>query len=277
LIVSLVKVGIATLTWLALVGAADAQTIRYDDGGRARTYEFNPGQQGVAEGATNPRRRQRASTKRGSVDLPRGPRNIPWDEPGKISGVPGVLENSATSLPEKRAARPVRPKHNGGSSNKVLMGAAETESKPRARREPPPQLPDASAKAPSYGSGQKDIGSAARPIAPTSNAQADNAKTEDHHGEPRAQLIEKLRASAWAEEQRRLEAERSRDRRAPSSGPRPSIEGNKDTARTIRVQPDPDHTGTVTAAPQEGTAAPEQPGWMRRMCRMVFFGALPGC
>ncbi len=274
MIVSLMKVGIATLTWLALVGAAAAQTIRYEEGGRARTYEFKPGQQGAAQEAANPRKRQRASTKPASGDLPRGPRNIPWDEPGTISGVPGVLENSATSLPEKRAPRVARPKHNGGSSSKVVTGAAEMEPKPRGRREPPPQLPDASAKALVHSPGQKDIEQGA---APTRNGQAETARTEDHNAEARAQLIEKLRASAWAEEQRRLEAERSRDRRALSSGPRPSVEANTETARPIGVQPDPDHTGTLTALSQGGAVAAEQPGWMRRMCRMVFFGALPGC
>jgi hypothetical protein len=276
LISSLEKVGIATLTWLALVGATAAQTIRYEEGGRARTYEFNPGQQAPAEDAANPRKRQRASTKPASGELPRGPRNIPWDEPGKISGVPGVLENSATSLPDKRAPRHARPKHNGSASNKVLT-SAETEPKPRARREPAPQLPDAGAQAPARSPGSTDIEQGARPPASTSNGHVETAKTEDHSAGARAQLIEKLRASAWAEEQRRLEAERSRDRRAPGSGLRPSTEGNKETARTIRVQPDPDHTGTLRAAPEDSAAAPEQPGWTRRMCRMLFFGALPGC
>jgi hypothetical protein len=272
LIASLRKVGTAALTLFALAGGTSAQTIRYEEGGRQQTYDFTSGQQASTREGANARKRER-STRPTRGDLPRGPKNIPWDEPGKISGVPGVLENSATSLPEKSSLRRARRKENRGP--KVLTGS-ETEHKLQARQEPPPQPPDASAKAPSHGPGQKDFGEpGGRPTALTSNAQTDTARAEDHNAETRAKLIEKPRASAWAEEQRRLEAEKSRDRHAPSSVPRPTNESTKEAGRATRIQPDPDHTGAVTAA--QDTARPERSGWMRGACRMLFFGALPGC
>src|SRR5688572_7537218 len=98
---AVIALGVGILASIAMLGGTAAQS----DGNEGRPYqEIRPVQATEAPAADRkaeteqPVRRKQAV----STELPRGPKNIRWDEPGKLSGVPGVLENPATSLPQSR-------------------------------------------------------------------------------------------------------------------------------------------------------------------------------
>jgi hypothetical protein len=273
---SVTTLGGATLAVLAMLGGAVAQS----DGSDGRPYRGNPQPQPVAEASSveqNAATEQPAARRRPArTELPRGLRNIPWDEPGKVSGVPGVMENSATDLPTTGGARTVRktesrrPRAAERTAPKVEEPAAA-----RVRPERVVRRPDIGTKALSYTATGDEETSVPRkvpvqvirvsPEPPAHSARAEAAVAAPD-AEARAKLIEQFRAKALAEERRRLEAEQSRDRHARAQAAQP------------RSKSDPEVTGAVTAAPE--TAASEQQktsGLKQGVCRMLFFGILPGC
>jgi hypothetical protein len=291
-------IGAATLfIFNGLLAEALAQTIRHEVNGQTRTFDFkqggSAGEQSIA--TPLPRRQRPAGT-----ELPRGPRNIPWDEPGKISGVPGVQENTATSLPGTRATasrprrvrteakvapveegaggapqrvEPLRP--DGGADARIRYGQPDALKAPDA-------LPTAEAFKPAPAPRRDGIDSAA--------ASAEAARQREE-AEAKARIIADATARALAEEQRRLDLERSRDRHARRLE---SQSAGEATARPAApAQPDPPATGTIAGSRSAGRAEPalgarpEEPAladtpaatssWKDRLCRKLFFGVMPGC
>jgi hypothetical protein len=246
--VLVVKVAAVVLTLFAFVSGSAAQTIRYEQGGRLETYDFKSGQRS---------------------DLPRGPTNIPWDEPGKVTGVPGVLEKPATSLRGKRNVQRVRPRKKDDASDRRSGDEAKHQSRVRAGRA---EVRDRTLKARSNGQGHvggRDMGS---PHQPPSKQQTASAANE---AEARAKIIEQFRANALAQEQRRLEAERSGDRHL--GGMPPIIEVQSEQAGAIEIRPDPGQTSGVFTGQSDSTPRSNRPSWKRSVCRMLLFGVLPGC
>ena len=254
----------AALLLVGLATGAAAQTIQSDGAGQPRTFEFTSAGKIVEAGDKSARRSGGRRAARSGPELPRGPKNIPWDEPGKVSGVPGVLDNPATDLPQ-RSARPRR-------QHAVRSPAAEPHEAPAS---------PAQAAVP-HSAAQKDAGTATPVVtqslprrdpdgpAVSSSATEESVKAAAEEAEARARVIERLKAAALAEEQRRLEAEKSRDRFRRGSGPRPS---DLSQASAPQRAPEPDHTGTVAAAPEIAPAA-KTGGWVDRVCRLILFG---GC
>jgi hypothetical protein len=248
--VSIVKVWASILTLFAYVSGAAAQTIRYEENGQQRTFQFKNSE--VSGAGTKPRQ----------GDLPRGPKNTPRDAPGKISGVPGVLENPATNLPENLAAR-----RNKLSRKRTLPKnavATEVEQPPRPRpRRPEPAAPSA------------DVRHVDDPKAPPSGPELSQSPTTSalEESEARSRMIEQFRARALMEEQRRLESERSRDRHAQSPRGPATTEIEKQQAQATQIVSAP----AGSSIGDDPGARPNQPGWRQSICRMLFFGALPGC
>ena len=296
-------VSAATLLLSGLLGEALAQTIQHEVNGQPRTFDFKQGAPAPSASgqsiATPLPRRQRPS----AAGLPRGPKNIPWDEPGKISGVPGVQENAATNLPGVRgkASRAQRAR----TEARVEEGAGSASQAVESRR------PDGGVDA-RIRQGQSD------PLTPPEAAETfkpaaapiprrdspDNAPTPAEaarlreEAEAKARIIADARARALAEEQRRLDLERSKDRHARR--PDQQSAGEATARPAAPAQPDPPSTGTIPASrpsargePPLGTRPDEAPSsttalmstetppatssWKDGLCRKVFFGIMPGC
>jgi hypothetical protein len=231
--VLVVKVAAVVLTLFAFVSGSAAQTIRYEQGGRLETYDFKSGQR---------------------RDLPRGPTNIPWDEPGKITGVPGVLEKPSTSLQEKRNVQRVRPRKRDDASDRRLGADAKHQSRVRAGRA---EVRHRTLKARSKGQdhvGGRDMGSPHQPAGKQHTASAAN------EAEARAKIIAHFRANALAQEQRRLEAERSRDRHLGSSGMPPIIEVQSEQAGAAEIRPDPGQSSGVFTGQSDSAPRSNRPG-----------------
>ena len=294
--------GAATLLLSGLLGEASAQTIQHEVNGQPRTFDFRQGAPATSAArqpiaAPLPRRQQPAG-----AGLPRGPKNIPWDEPGKISGVPGVQENAATNLPAvrgtaaraRRARTEARVEEAAGSMPQPVEshrpdGAAEA----RIRQGQPAALttPEAA----------ETLKATAAPV--PRRDSPDNAPTPAEaarlreEAEAKARIIADARARALAEEQRRLDLERSKDRHARRLDQPPAGEATGRPAAP--PQPDPAATGTIAASRPSGRAEPlgarpdEAPSsatalmstetppatssWKDGLCRKVFFGIMPGC
>lgn len=290
----------------AMICDAAAQTIRHDVNGQTQTYDFK--QQGSAKApkgqATSSPRQQRPL----AAELPRGPKNIPWDEPGKISGVPGVLENSSTDLPNRRAAaKNPSPSRRARAETHIApaeaeppkQGPARIESSPRRRSEDGGEAqvrnspPGVAKPAPSPAPRRET------PDEGTSTPEMAKARSDD--AEARAKIIAEATARARAEEQRRLELERSKDRHARRVEPQATGEATVRPGETPS-QPDPASTGAIgmlrkphhtdqPPASNPGDVQSTQPtafvasdearsassSWKDRVCKTLFFGALPGC
>jgi len=299
----------ATLLLAATLGSAAAQTIRHEVNGRAHTYEFK---QPVQDGVPPDRRRSPAKGAGKSralmAELPRGTKNIPWDEPGRGGGLPGVHKNDRTSLPvrPRRAKRPLSAERSravsGVEGAEVPVGKrAGTETEiPKSRVE--------GADDPPLSGHQMDATGAAilmrgHTLAPRQEDALDEgrAKARADEAEARAKMIAEARDRALAQEQRRLEIERKRDRARPQeplSAPDPS-----NPALPPLLQQEPASTGSIgagrashTAAmsggdpngaqtpaggaplPVDPTSAPSgSPTWKDGVCRLLFFGAVKGC
>jgi hypothetical protein len=266
----------ATLMGFGAIGDAAAQSIRYEKDGRPQTYEFKPQPGEATPGDRTAATRQNARSNRPTPGgLPGGRKNIPWDEPGKFSGVPGVFENSATSLPARHGTKPARHTQKGAAQTRSA-GAGEQEPT-RSRLGQADKEPDSNSRT---HAGQLDADASGVPAAgirsPGEGQQAETPKA-DVAAETRAKVIEQFRARALAEEQRRLDIEKNRDRRARAGESSPAGPENGNAEQQQQVQADPDYTGTVTAAPSNAAARSEKSGLKGGVCRMVFFGLLPGC
>jgi hypothetical protein len=292
----------ATLPFAMGLGGAGAQSIRHEVNGQAYTYDFKQQRSAagpdavVAQAPRKPRSRA-AEPSRGQ--------GIPWDEPGKISGVPGVLENTATSLPVQRAGRAssdarrtraarVAPDAQNPADAKEKEGQTPDAPSPH-RAEPgadahvrPSQTAEPVRPAPAQAPRQGPLQDAA--------AAADVAKARSDEAEARARIIAEAKARALAEEQRRIEIERSKDRHvrraeppapaAASAGPESPADPASTGAITASRKPAPDAAGAKASdAPVSRTAdlsqsaetTPEQPSsWKSSVCRTLFFGML-GC
>jgi hypothetical protein len=271
LVVSVRKVG-ALLPLLVCATGAAAQTIHYEQDGQHRTFQFK--QNSAPE-----------TTRQG--ELPRGPKNIPWDEPGKMSGIQGLPENPAMSVSEKvstrrvnlkkkraaleAAARPVKsgkntaaratPARERSGSEKAIPAETKQQPKRRAQRLEPTEKP--------LQLRHSDPAASLR-TQPTTQFQPTGALDEPQN---RAKIIEQWRASSAAEEQRRLENETRRGHLAQSSGLPSSRDVQEEQVRTTQIGPEPASSG-----PDGGRAAQtKKPEWRRSICRILFFGALRGC
>lgn len=292
----------ASFLLAAALGHAQAQTIRHEVDGRAHTYEFK---QSTSDGRRTPTKAQASGKGRAiTAELPRGPKNLPWDEPGKISGLPGVQENERTSLPirskrrghgEPRAASiiervdvPVRKR--AGTESGSLLSPLEGADAPPIRR-----LPRNVAEDPVQTQGQT--------LAPRQEGALDDGRTKARadEAEARAKMIAEARDRALAQEQKRLDLERRRDRARPSeplsaslpshqSTPQPQQEpastGSIATGRTGHAAAaiGGDQSGAQTQADRTALnpaatppALPGTPTWKDGVCRLLFFGAVKGC
>lgn len=99
-----------------MVGNAVAQTITYEKDGRRHAYSFKPaeGANGLSD-ALVPNRRATLTKRLAPRELPRGPKNIPWDEPGKFSGNPVVVQRSRPKA-VKRPAPTALQRHPGAAA-----------------------------------------------------------------------------------------------------------------------------------------------------------------
>jgi hypothetical protein len=270
------KLGVAAVAVLGTLGAAAAQS----DGNDGRPYREFKAQAATEAPAADQAAASEPSAARSRpvrTELPRGAKNIPWDEPGKLSGVPGVLENSETDLPATHA-RAARKAERRRARAAETAATVEDVAAPRAQPERSVRRHDPPAHALSYAPTQQDDNEPRKVpvqiirVSPEAHPQAARADAQDATdaaaAQARAKLIEQFRAKALAEEKRRLEAEQSRDRFARRA----------DAAAPPRSKSDPDITGAVTTAP-EAEPAPQQKtsGLMQGMCRMLFFNILPGC
>jgi len=211
-----------------------AQTIRYEQNGRQETYDLKSGKHS---------------------QLSRERTKIPWDEPGKISGVPGVLENRATDLPEKRKARATLT-HRGRTPSPTTSVA--TKQRPQiakpASRKPKHSTPEGAEEA-------VVAVSPTPPEPPTLNAE--------YGREAQAKMIAQFKARALAEEQRRFEVERNTDRHARVQL---APERQADRSPAIQTTAGPDY-----GIPSVTDAHPTRPRWKQSICRLLFFGGLRGC
>jgi hypothetical protein len=253
---------------------AAAQSISYEQNGRLQTYEFKPQQGEATTGGRLTAAKPNVRSNRPAA-LSRGSKNIPWDEPGKISGVPGVLENSATNLPARPARTSSRYTHKGtarAAQQTGSIGSGEPDKSARHESDTGPETsnwPHASQAAVEPHEGHvRAHGSAAESL------QAESTKAPDAAAEARAEIIARFRAKALAEEQRRLDVEKNRDRHARPGEPSPAALGN---AEQRHAQADPDYTGAITSAPRSSAARSGKSGLKDGVCRMFFFGLLPGC
>jgi hypothetical protein len=270
----------ATLMGFAAIGGAAAQSIRYEKDGRPQTYEFKPQPGEATPGDRTAATRQNARSNRPTPGgLPGGRKNIPWDEPGKFSGVPGVFENSATSLPARHGTKPARHTQKGAAQTRSA-GAGEQEQT-RSRLGQADKEPDGNSRTHASPPDAEPNGIPAAGVRshghPGDGQQAETAKAADIAAETRAKVIEQFRARALAEEQRRLDIEKNRNRRARPGEASAAELGNGNPEQQRQVQADPDYTGTVTTAPSNAAARSEKSGLKGGVCRMLFFGLLPGC
>jgi hypothetical protein len=245
------------LGWLGMVDFALAQRITYEADGRARTYEFN-------QPPNKPQARRAASTSR-SVELPRGPKNLPWEEPGKLSGNSGVRE-SGTTLELRRLRRA-----SGHSRKERIQPEAQ-----RSRSETQKTSTVSPAKDRPLASGAE--AEMHNPITTSPQSSRSNERTPEMleaQAETRAKIISEAMARASAEEQRRSDLEKRRDPRLRRSE---LLERDDSELKRQSTQVDPATTGAIgskaSSKPVEGTA----PGkWKSGACRLLFFGVLPGC
>ena len=283
--------GVAAFAVLAMLGGAAAQSDG-GDGRPSRQIKTAPATEAPAvEGASAERSAAPAHSsaaeqpaprsKAARTELPRGPKNIPWDEPGKRSGVPGVMENSATDLPATRAAHaPGKTEKRPVRAVAVPVPKAEEAAPARARAERSGQKHDIPAKALGYAATEQQeeprkvpvevIRVAPQPPSQSARTETPQSTSDPVAAETRAKLIEQFRAKALAEEQRRMQAEQSRDRHARRA----------DQTAQPRSKGDPEITGAVTAAPDadaELAAQPKTSGLKQGVCRLLLFNLVPGC
>ena len=287
----------AVLPFIAVVEDAAAQRITHERDGRNYTYDFSQQSQSTAslEGQHG-RRKTRVPWKPPQYARPlaRGPKNIPWDEPGRNEGVPG-LGGSSRSLSLSSAA-PQR--HPSGRGSVRADGApvrseepGDRDVKPSAESGPRSQEPAGEAR--SY-RGMETVGRDHIDGSATSGVRAsradelpDASKAQGAAPEERAKTIAEAKLRALAEEQRRLEREKSRDRHARQSGPRSSSHNAKASSRDLT---DPDTTGAIAGSPMSADtdgsktatttlAQPVPAGrvWKHGVCRAILFGMMPGC
>jgi hypothetical protein len=270
---------------VAMVGEAAAQTISHDVNGRAYTYDFKRQAQASlpSEGQARPTPTKGSPKPRPSgTELPRGPRNIPWDEPGKILGVPGVDDNPATNLSIARSNAAKKP----ASARQVRVQAPSGRDHVSERREAAPEGGALlNAKAPDDALSRNPRGvtpktnqtqgpSEVIPDSPPAIERSPAPQLDE--AEVRAKIIAEAAAKALSEEQRRLALERSRDRRSrhlePASSSAPSL-----------TEQHPASTGSTGAAKATDTelsldpSPQSNPNREGGVCRTLFFGLLPGC
>jgi hypothetical protein len=237
---SVAKVCTVIFIVFAWITGSAAQTIRYEEDGRQHIFDFKKSRQ---------------------------------DKPGTISGVPGVLENAATSLPENRS-RPAR--QNEGSERRARSqkpaGSETVQRTPKApaRQRQIEEEPSHSGR----GNPEAKVTGSIAPTNATSKKQDQTPHGSDDDAQARARLIEQFKASALAEEQRRLQAERNRDRHIRTSG---TPLTHSEPTRAAQAEAEADPTGTVSAFAENGSSTSETPAWKRSVCRLLFFGVLPGC
>jgi hypothetical protein len=239
-----------------MLGNAAAQTITHDVNGRPYTYDFK--RQGQGQSALA----QRSSSK-----------NIPWDEPGKISGVPGVDDRRGTNLPPAlttaarkpaatdqlrtpTATRERQDRHSGGAAQSEKV---EVRAKTSDDAFWPKHLETNPAVQRAQGFHQPVV---------RSPAAKDTLSTQNDGADIRAKVIAESAAKALAEEQRRLALEKSRDRQTPYLEARSS-------PVLSEAEQGPATTGTIAAGvpgPAEPALAPASRA-STGICRLLFFGA----
>jgi hypothetical protein len=221
---------------------AAAQTITHEVNGRPYTYDFKRS----------------------------GAKNLPWDEPGKIYGVPGVDDRRGTSLPAALTTTARKPVAAGQTRVRIPVGqgsdaAQHDKAEVRVSTRDLP-LPGKRETLPATDRAQGHQPAVTSPSLGKDALSADEA-------EIRAKIIADSAAKALAEEQRRLAVEKSRDRRAPYS------EARSSSALPVVTGPDPATTGTIASATpdrDEPVLAPEPRASTDRkggICRLLFFGA----
>ena len=226
-----------------MLGEAAAQTITHEVNGRPYTYDFKRS----------------------------GAKNIPWDEPGKIYGVPGVDDRRGTSLPAALSRTARKPVAAGLARTRTPAGqsgdaAQHDKAEVRVRT---PDLPFSGKQVETLPATDRAQG--LQQPAVTSPPFAKDTLSADE-AEIRAKIIADSAAKALAEEQRRLALEKSRDRRAPYS------EARSSSVLPVTEQ-DPATTGTLasgTLGRAEPVLAPETRASTDRkggICRLLFFGA----
>jgi hypothetical protein len=270
-----------------MLGGAAAQSDG-SDGRPARQFRAPPAseapavEQGASAEGSAPAEQPIPRRKAARTELPRGPKNIPWDEPGKRSGVPGVNENSATDLPADRTARaPRKAEKRPVRAAVVSVPKADEPAPARPHAEMPARKPDIPGTALGYAASETQhddprkvpvqvIRVAPQPQPASQSARAETAQPapDPLATEARAKLIEQFRAKALADEQRRLQAEQSKDRHARRT----------DQAAQPRSKGDPEVTGAVTAAPDASPAAEQTTSGLKQgVCRLLLFNLVPGC
>lgn len=258
------------MLFLAALGDAAAQTVGYDI--------MRQGHASVSSEGRRPQARTEGSSRHRTsrAELPRGSKNIFRDEPGKIIGVPGVDDNPATDLPATRFTHTKKHSNRRARAHSTRLPVAENRELTSPQRGAPLTGEDASETVGQRSTGPEttrtpdpSVGSQKSPrgIERYPSAQADDA-------EVRAKIIADLAAKALAEEQQRLALERSRDRRSQLKRSSPS------------APPFPEHDPATTAASIAGENAREAPlnspprsrsDGVAGVCRLLFFGVLPGC
>ena len=270
----------AGLTLIFSAKDAAAQRITHEVGGKQHTYEFNQRNDQGARSERQPgRKKSQAPWKpQYAPPLARGPKNIPWDEPGRNAGVPGLDKNPRSLSASRAASR----EHPSGRGPVQADGRPESrdDSGIQASVERPPRgefvTGDApTATAPRGGALERDHIGATAPNSHEAGRireQAGVAKPQDANAEKHAEIIAEARSRASAEEQRRLERERSRDRHERPAEPRPRVDG---TGPVALDPADPATTGAI--APRAAQPAPARPAWRSGICRAILFGMLPDC
>jgi hypothetical protein len=229
-------------------------------------------------------------------------KNIPWDEPGKRAGVPGIDEHSGAKAPPRGGRRADRGRR---APEAPVTGTAEQAPNAQTRAEQPRPSRDAGARAEADGEQRsrtaEEDRAERRRLEEEARAKAEGearARAEAE-AEARARMIAQMRAKALAEEQRRLETEKSRDRFAPRPEPQPGGEPRSassalapaaeaaqarasDPVHGGSAEPKPAHeppasTGSIGAAqqPTPPEADPSGASWTQRVCKLFFFGL--GC
>jgi hypothetical protein len=243
-----------TVLWIGTLQAASAQRITYEADGRTRTYDFNQ--------PTTDKKAGRPTARSRSAELPRGPKNLPWEEPGKLTGDSRVQE-SGTTLQLKRLRRAARQSRKKGRIEEAQRSRSETQKTSTG-------LPTQDRRG---ASGPEVEAHTQVPASPQSNRPTERApEISDAQSEIRARIISEAVARASAEEQRRLDLEKKRDPRLRRSEP----QERSNEMLPATTQADPATTGAIGYKASKPLEEPVRGKWSGA-CRLLFFGALPGC
>jgi hypothetical protein len=255
--------GAAFLSVFLLLSAAEAKRIRYDIDGQTYSYDSSDREQAsiaqhrIAAAKTADEARARARAERGAslwVRLFGSPIQTEADR-----AEAELKRMLATPLPRPRTAKPIA----GNTSTKSKYLGSLGNGPPVISTTPPPPRPAAQT-LPTAGQIEKPVSDPALSYPTFLAINREGIATADP--EARAKLVERFRASALAEEQRRLEAAK----RQNGGHPPDLISGG------ARVEPiSTGSTGELTT-PQVSSETSDSPR-AKGLCGMIFFGLVSGC